>query len=148
MISHRRPETSGAAWTWQVCNSTGQRTPAIYQSNHCINPSHASHLPIISPRWANHPAYIAHRTRARTYKNAQDTAAHAAMDVRSRHRTNPRSTRFVLGEASEYRRRPRSYMWIRCPGGERLPTASYALRPKPDEIISVSYTHLTLPTKA
>ena len=30
------------------------------------------------------------------------------MDVRSRHRTNPRSTRFVLGKASEYRRRPRS----------------------------------------
>ena len=30
------------------------------------------------------------------------------MDVRSRHRTNPRSTRFVLGKASESRRRPRS----------------------------------------
>ena len=54
-------------------------------------------------------AYIAHRTRTRTYKNAQHTAAHATMDVRSLHTTNTRSTCFVLGKASEYRRRPRSY---------------------------------------
>ena len=38
----------------------------------------------------------------------QHTAAHATMDVRSRHITNPRSTRLLLGKASEYRRRPRS----------------------------------------
>ena len=31
------------------------------------------------------------------------------MDVRSRHGANPRSTRFVLGKASEYGRRPRRY---------------------------------------
>ena len=54
-------------------------------------------------------AYIARRTRTRTYKNAQHTAAHATMDVRSLHTTNTRSTCFVLGKASEYRRRPRSY---------------------------------------
>ena len=71
-------------------------TPAIYQS--------------YLPDGRNQPAYIAHRTRARRYQNAQHTAAHATMDVRSRHRTtNPRSTRFVLGKTSEYRRRPRSY---------------------------------------
>ena len=70
-------------------------TPAIYQS--------------YLPDGRNHPAYIAHRTRTRTYKNAQHTAAHATMDFRSRHRTNPRTTRFVLGKASEHRRRPRSY---------------------------------------
>ena len=79
---------------WQVCNSTGQRTPAIYQS--------------YLPDERNHPAYTAQRTRTRTYKNAQHTAAHATMDVRSRHRTSPRSTRFVLGKASECRRRSRS----------------------------------------
>ena len=70
-------------------------TPAIY-------PSHLSD-------GRNHAAYIARRTRTRTYKNAQHTAAHPTMDVRTRHRTSPRSTRFVLGKASEYRRRPRRY---------------------------------------
>ena len=70
-------------------------TPAIYQS--------------YLPDGRNHPAYIAHRTCRRTYKNAHHTAAHATMDVRSRHRTSPRLTRFVLGKASEYRRRSRSY---------------------------------------
>ena len=78
----------------QVCNNTGQRTPAIYQS--------------YLPDGRNHPAYITHRTRTRTYKNAQNPAAHATIDVRSRHRTNPRSTRFVLDKASECRRRPQS----------------------------------------
>ena len=86
---------------------------------------HQSHL----PDRRNYPAYITHRTRTRTYKNAQHTAAHATIDVRSRHRTNPRSTRSVLDKASECRRRPRSYHVIRCLGGERFPTASYALRP-------------------
>ena len=47
--------------------------------------------------------------RQRTYQNAQHTAAHATIDVRSRHRTNPRTTRFVVGKANENRRRPRSY---------------------------------------
>ena len=70
-------------------------TPAIYQS--------------YLPDGRSHPAHIAHRTRTRTYRNAQHTAAHATIDVRSRHRTNPRSTRFVLGKGSENRRRPRSY---------------------------------------
>ena len=69
-------------------------TPAIY--------------PSYLPDGRNHPAYITHRTRTRTYKNAQNPAAHATIDVRSRHRTNPRSTRFVLDKASECRRRPQS----------------------------------------
>ena len=68
-------------------------TPATYQS--------------YIPDGRNHPAYIAHRTRTRTYKNTQHTAAHATKGVRSRHRTNPLSTRFVMGKASEHRRRPR-----------------------------------------
>ena len=72
-------------------------TPAIYQS--------------YLPDGRNHPAYIAHRTRTRTYKNAQHTAALSTIktfdvDIEL---TNPRSTRFVLGKASEHRRRPRSY---------------------------------------
>ena len=40
------------------------------------------------------------------------------------------------GQPASYRARPlnvndglEDIMWIRCPGGERLPTASYALRP-------------------
>ena len=94
----------------QVGNSTGQRTPAIYQSNHGINASHASHLPIISPRWAKSPRiHSTWCTRTRTHKNAQHTAARATMNVRSRHVTNPRSTHYVVGKASECRRRPRSY---------------------------------------
>ena len=51
------------------------------------------------------------------------------MDVRSRHRTNTRSTRFVLGKASDIDDGHEVIMWIRCLGGERLPTASYTLRP-------------------
>ena len=39
----------------QVCNSTGHITPAIYQSNPCMNASQASHLPMMSPRWAKSP---------------------------------------------------------------------------------------------
>ena len=70
-------------------------TPATYQS--------------YIPDGRNHPAYIAHRTRTRTHKNAQHTAAHATIYVRSRHRTNPRSTRCESGKASEHRRRPRRY---------------------------------------
>ena len=46
-------------------------TAAIYQS--------------YLPGGRNHSAYIAHRTRTRTYKNAQHTAARGTMDVRSRH---------------------------------------------------------------
>jgi len=84
----RQPSTN------QITSLT-RATPAIYQS--------------YLPDGRNHPAYIAHRTRTRTYKNAQHTAAHATMDVRSRHRTSPRTTRFVVGKASENRRRPRSY---------------------------------------
>ena len=78
-------------------------TPAIYQS--------------YLPDGRNHPAYIAHRVRTRTYKNAQHTAAHATMDVQSRHRT------VSVDDGLEV------IMWIRCLGGARLPTASYALRP-------------------
>ena len=93
----------------QVCNirdrerqpSTNQIT-AITRATPAIEQSYL-------PDGRNHPAYIAHRTRTRTYQNAQHTAAHAKMDVRSRHRTSPRSSRFVLGKASEYRRRSRSY---------------------------------------
>ena len=72
-------------------------TPAIYQS--------------YLPDGRNYPAYIcvAHRTRTGTYKNAQHTAAHATTDIQSRHRINPRSTRFVLDKARECRRWLRSY---------------------------------------
>ena len=96
--------------------------PAIYQS--------------YLPDGRNHPAYIAHRVRTRTYKNAQHTAAHATMDVRSQHRPNPRSTRFVLDKASEQRRRPRSSHVD--PLARRREVAH--------GVLPVSYTHLTLPT--
>ena len=69
-------------------------TPAIYQS--------------YLPNGRNYPAYIAHRTRTPTYKHALHTPARATIDVRSRHRTSPWSTRYVMGKASECRRRPRS----------------------------------------
>ena len=51
--------------------ATTRATPAIYQS--------------YLPDGRNHPAHTAHRTGKRTYKNAQQTAAHATIDVRSRH---------------------------------------------------------------
>ena len=84
----------------QVRNSTGQITPVIYQSNHCINASHESHIPITSPRRAKSPRYVAHRTRTRTYKSTQHIAAHATIGARSRNTTNPRSPYFVSGKAS------------------------------------------------
>ena len=60
------------------------------------------------------------------------------MDVRSRHRTSPRSTRFVLGKASDIDDGLKVIMWIRCLGGERLPTASYALRPNLNKLFFAS----------
>ena len=48
---------------------------------------------------------------------------HATISLRSRHRSNPRPTRFVSGKAGECRWRPRRY-----------------------QVDPVSYTHLTLPT--
>ena len=97
-----------------VAGLTGT-TPAIHQS----------HL----PDRQNYRAYIAHRTRTRTYKKAQHTAARATIDVRSRHITNPRSTRFVSARPVNIDDGLDVIMWIRCLGGERLPTASYALCP-------------------
>ena len=95
----------------QVCNSTGQKTPAIYQSNHCTNATHASHLPIISPRWAT--SLRIHST-SYTYTNIKNRTAHCSScddgrSISTYDRTNTRSTRFVLGKPSEYRRLPRSY---------------------------------------
>ena len=59
-------------------------TPAIYQS--------------FLPDGRNHPSYISHRTRTRTHKNAQHTAALETTDVRSRHRTKD--------QPASYRARP------------------------------------------
>ena len=79
--------------------------------------------PTISPRWAN-------RSATPTHKNPEQTEARATMDVRSRHRTNPWSPRFLSGKTSEYKgRRPRRYHVDPWSRSERLPTASYALRP-------------------
>ena len=61
------------------------RQPSTNQ-NRCMYASQASHLPIIPQMGEITPlTYIPHRTRTRTYKNAQHTAAHATIDVRSRH---------------------------------------------------------------
>ena len=55
--------------------------------------------------------------------------AHATIGLRSRHRSNPRPTRFVSGKAGECRWRPRRYRVIRGLGGEKLPAALNALLP-------------------
>ena len=63
-------------------------------------------------------------------KNASQTAALATIDVRPRHKTNPRSTRFVSGKAGKNIDDDlEDIMLIRSLGGERLPTASHALSP-------------------
>ena len=94
-------------------------TPAIYLS--------------YLPHRRNYAAYTAHRTRTPIYKNAQHAAAHATIDVRSRHRPNPLSTRFVLDKASECRRRPPSYHVD--PLSRRQEVAHGVLRssPKPEQ---------------
>ena len=62
------------------------------------------------PDGRNHPVYIAHRTSTQTYQSAHHTtSAHATIVLRSRHETNPRSTRFVSGKATECKRRPRRH---------------------------------------
>ena len=108
----RQPSTN------QITSLT-RATPAIYQS--------------YIPDGRNHPAHIAHRTRTRTYQNAQHTAAHATIDVRSRHRTSPRITRFVVGKASECRWRPPKFHVD--PWSRRREVARDALRslPKPEK---------------
>ena len=107
----------GTRYTWPLHRYTSKSTTAVYGKSviardrerqpstnqitaltRAMPATYQSYL----PKRRNHPAYIAHRTRTRTHQNAQHTAAHATMDVRSRHITNPRSTRFVLGKASEY----------------------------------------------
>ena len=93
-------------------------TPVIYQS--------------YLPDGRSQNAYIARRTRRQhtsKYKNAHHTASHATMDVQSRHRTSPWSTRFVLGKTSEHRQRSRSYHADPLSRRREFATASYALRP-------------------
>ena len=106
--------------TNQIAVST-RATPAIYQS--------------YLPDGRNHPAYTAHRTRTRTYQNAQHTAAHATIDVRSRHRTNPRTTRFVVGKANENRRRPRSYHVDPLSRRREVAHGVLSSSPKPEQTI-------------
>ena len=88
------------------------------------------------PNGRNHLAYIAHRTRTRTYANAQHTAAHVTMDVRSRHTIELTHGQLALYWASPVNADDRLdvIMWIRCLGGERLPTASYALHPNVNKL--------------
>ena len=91
------------------------------------------------PDERNHPAYIAPRTLTRTCKNEQHTAAHATIDVRSRHRIYPRSTRFVLDKASECRRRPRSY---RVDPMSRMQEVAHGVlrsSPKPEQFFFVDF---------
>ena len=110
----RQPSTN------QITSLT-RATPAIYQS--------------YLSDGRNHPAHIAHRTRTRTYQYAQHTAAHATMDVRSRHRTSPRTTRFVVGKASENRRRPRSYRVDPLSRRREVAHGVLSSSPKPEQTI-------------
>ena len=122
---------------WAECHWNGRLTHTVLSTNQIAVLSRAtpaiyqSYLP---DGW-NYPAYIAHRTRTRIYKNAQHTAAHATIDVRSPHRTNPRSTRFVSGKASENWRRPRTYHLD--PLSRRREVAHGVLRspPKPEQTV-------------
>ena len=90
---------------------------------------HQSHL----PDGRDHPAYIANRTRTRTSKDVQHTAAHATLDVRSQHRTNPRSTHFVSGKASENRRRHRRYHGDPLSRGREVAHSVLRPSPKPEQ---------------
>ena len=107
----------------QVCNSTGQRTPAIYQS--------------YLPDGRNHPAYKAHRKRKRTHEHIN---THSALQLMRRW-TFDIDRELTHDRPASYWARPVSIddgleviMWIRCLGDERLPTASYALRPNLDKL--------------
>ena len=97
--------------------------------------------------------------------------AHATIGLRSRHMSNPRPTRFVSGKAGECRWRPRRYQvdpWSRgrevargvqrsCLKPEKMPICChrrgieifcrlFSTQQRPNVFVSVSYTHLTLPT--
>ena len=98
---------------WQVCNSTGQRTPAIYQSNHCINASHT-------------------RTHTKTHSTLQ----------LMRRWTFDLDIKLTHGQTASYWARPVNIddgleviMWTRCLGGDRFPTASHALRPNLNKLL-------------
>ena len=106
------------------------RTPAIYQSNHCINASHASHLPSISPRYAKSPRTY---NTSYTYTNIKKT--HNTLELMRRW-TFDLDIELGHGQPASYWARPvkkddglEVIMWIRCLRGERLPTASYARCP-------------------
>ena len=60
---------------WQVRNSTKHTTLAIYQSYRCINPSHASHLLIMFPRWAISPRI---HSQSYTYTTKYKRTAHSS----------------------------------------------------------------------
>ena len=68
--------------------------------------------------------------RIKTHSTLQ--ASHATM-VRSRHRTNTRSTRFVLGKARECRRRPRSYHVDPLSRRREVAHGVLCSSPKPDQ---------------
>ena len=55
--------------------------------------------------------------------------AHATIALRSRHRINPRLTRFVWARPVNVDDGLEDIRWIRGLGGEKLPAASYALLP-------------------
>ena len=110
-------------------------TPAIYQSNRCINASHASHLPIKSPRWAKSPRI--HST-SYAYTNIQK---HSTQQLTRRQAFNL-DIEPTHGQPASYRARPvtiddglEDIMWIRCLGDERLPTAFYALCPNLNKLL-------------
>ena len=64
-------------------------------------------------------------------QHANQKQPHATIDLRSRHRINPRPTRFVSGKADECTVDGglKDVRWIRGLGGEKLPAVSYALLP-------------------
>ena len=101
---------------------TTRATPAIYQS----------YL-----RWAKLP-----RTRSISFayvhehfKTHSTKQSHATIDVRSRNRTNPRSTRFVSGNVREYRRRSRRCQVDQLSRGRDVAHGVLPSSPKPDETI-------------
>ena len=55
--------------------------------------------------------------------------AHVTIDLRSRHRINPRPTRFVRARPMNVDDDLEDIRWIRVLGGERLPAAPHALLP-------------------
>ena len=73
-----------------------------------------------------------------THEDSQQAAARATIDVRSRHRTNPRSNRFTPGKASEYRWQPPRYNMDSWSRRREVAHGVLLSSPKPEQLLFFS----------